>query len=185
MFSTIIFAIKLIAIGIVVLIAYSIYHAIKEQKALDAIPIPEFPPVGKDGTKLMHKVEFTLTGVNHVHDDCDPQKILNPMMKGQWLTLQVEPDNEYDSQAIKVLYNGQYIGWIPADVDLNQRDKRRMMFERLMHGLDVPARFEHTTFIQVGGWDLDDNDPKLSDYEFTSAVITCGIYQIPGGRYKK
>lgn len=31
MFSTIIFAIKLIAIGIVVLIVYSIYHAIKEQ----------------------------------------------------------------------------------------------------------------------------------------------------------
>ena len=34
MFSTIIFAIKLIAIGIVVLIAYSIYHAIKEPKNL-------------------------------------------------------------------------------------------------------------------------------------------------------
>lgn len=73
MFSTIIFAIKLIAIGIVVLIVYSIYHAIKEQRAFDAIQIPEFPPVGKDGTKLMRTEEFTLSGVNHVHDGCDPQ----------------------------------------------------------------------------------------------------------------
>ena len=154
MFSTIIFAIKLIAIGIVVLIVYSIYHAIKEQRAFDAIQIPEFPPVGKDGTKLMRTEEFTLSGVNHVHDGCDPQKILNPMMKGQWLPL-------------------------------NGGNVKSMIFERLVHGLDVLTRFEHTTSIQIGGWDLDENDPKLSDYEFTSAVITCGVYEIPGGRYKK
>ena len=181
MFSTIIFAIKLIAIGIVVLIVYRIYHAIKEQRAFDAIQIPEFPPVGKDGTKLMRTEEFTLSGVNHVHDGCDPQKILNPMMKGKWLTLQADSNNQYDSQAIKVLYNGQYIGWLP----LNGGNVKSMIFERLVHGLDVPARFEHTTSIQIGGWDLDENDPKLSDYEFTSAVITCGVYEIPGGRYKK
>lgn len=181
MLSTIISAIKLIGIAFVVIIAFAIYHSIKEQKALDSIQIPEFPSVGKDGTKLMRTEEFTLSGVNHAHDGCDPQKILNPMMKGQWLTLKAEPNNPYDSHAVKVLFNGQYIGWLPS----NGGNVKSMIFERLVHGLDVPARFEHTTFIQIGGWDLDEDDPKLSNYEFTSAVITCGVYEIPGGQYKK
>ena len=92
-------------------------------------------------------------------------------MKGQWLTLQADPNNQYDSQAIKVLYNGQYIGWLP----LNGGNVKSMIFERLVHGLDVPARFEHTTSIQIGGWDLDENDPKLSDYAVSTRFPAADI----------
>lgn len=148
--------------------------------------IPDFPPTSKDGTKLMRTMEFTLSGVNHIHDGSDPQKVINRKMKGQWLTLQADPKNKHDNTAVKVLYNGQYIGWLPAsDISLSERDVKNMIYKRLTHGLEVLARFEHTTFIQVGGWDLDENDPKLSDYEFTSAVITCAVYELPNGRYPK
>lgn len=177
---------KIILIAIVALFIYGIIKGIKEQRQYDAIPIPDFPSTCKDGTKLMRTMEFTLSGVNHVHDGSDPQKVITPSMKGQWLTLQPDLHNKYDGTAVKVLYNGQYIGFLPAsNISLSERDVKNMIFKRLSHGLEVLARFEHTTSIQVGGWDLDDDDPRLSDYEFTSAVITCAIYELPGGRYPK
>ncbi len=176
----------LIVIVIVALFIWGIVKGIREQRQYDTIPIPDFPQTSKDGTKLMRTMEFTLSGVNHVHDGSDPQKVINRNMKGQWLTLQADPKNKYDGTAVKVLYNGQYIGWLPAsNISLSERDVKDMIFKRLTHGLEVLARFEHTTFIQVGGWDLDENDPKLSDYEFTSAVITCAVYELPNGRYPK
>ena len=166
--------------------ARSIMQGIHEQQQRSAISIPDFPQTGKDGTKLMRTMEFTLSGVNHVHDGSDPQKVINRKLKGQWLTLQADPKNKYDKTAVKVLYNGQYIGWLPAtDTSLSQRDVKNMIFKRLAHGLEVLARFEHTTFIQIGGWDLAEDDPRLSKYEFTSAVITCAVYDLPGGRYPK
>lgn len=171
----------LIVIVIVALFIWGIVKGSREQRQYDAIPIPDFPQTSKDGTKLMRTMEFTLSGVNHVHDGSDPQKVINRNMKGQWLTLQADPKNKYDETAVKVLYNGQYIGWLPASDVFS----KNMIFKRLTHGLEVLARFEHTTFIQVGGWDLDENDPKLSDYEFTSAVITCAVYELPNGRYPK
>ena len=177
---------KLVIIVIGALFLWGIIKAIREQRQYDAIPVPDFPPTGKEGTKLMKTVEFTLSGVNHVHDGSDPQKVINRDMKGKWLTLQADPKNEYDGTAVKVLCDGKYIGWLPAsNISLDESKAKDMIFKRLTHGLEVLARFEHTTFIQVGGWDLDENDPRLSDYEFTSAVITCAIYELPGGRYPK
>ena len=174
----------IIAIIIIAIIAHAKRNG--QNKASLVVPMPEFPATSKDGTKLLKTVDFTLTGVNHKHDGSDPQEVIKPGMKGQRLTLQAEPNNKYDETAVKVLYNGQYIGWLPAsNTTLKESDAKNMIFARLSHGLEVLARLDHTTYIQVGGWDLDENDPKLSDYEFTSAVITCAIYELPGGRYPK
>ena len=176
--------IKLIILVIVVLFLWGVINGIRKQRQYDAIPIPDFPQTSKDGTKLMKTVEFTLSGVNHVHDGSDPQKVINRNMKGQWLTLQADPKNKYDRTAVKVLYDGKYIGWLPAsNISLDESKAKDMLFKRLTHGLEVLARFGHTTVIQIGGWDLDENDPRLSDYEFTSALITCAIYELPNGRY--
>lgn len=177
---------KFIIIAIVALFIWGIIRGIQKQRQYDAIPVPDFPQTSKDGTKLIRTMEFTLSGVNHVHDGSDPQKVINRNMKGQWLTLQADPKNKHDGTAVKVLYNGQYIGWLPAsNISLSERDVKNMIFKRLTHGLEVLARFEHTTYIQVGGWDLDENDPRIDKYQFTSAVITCAIYELPGGRYPK
>lgn len=177
---------KLVIIAIVALFLWGIIKGIREQRKYDAIPVPDFPQTSKDGTKLMKTIEFTLSGVNHVHDGSDPQKVINRNMKGKWLTLQADPQNKYDETAVKVLCDGKYIGWLPATrISLAERDAKNMIFQRLAHGLEVLARFEHTTLIQIGGWNLDEGDPRLSDYEFTSAAITCAIYELPGGRYPK
>lgn len=174
----------IIAIIIIAVIVYMKRN--KQENAGLVNPLPEFPETGKDGTKLMKTVDFTLSGVNHIHDGSDPQEVIKPGMKGQWLTLQPDSKNKYDDTAVKVLYNGQYIGWLPAsNISLDASKAKDMIFKRLSHGLEVLARLDHTTYIQVGGWDLDEGDPRLGDYEFTSAVITCAIYELPGGRYPK
>ena len=78
---------KLAIIVIVALFLWGVIKSIREQRKYDAIPVPDFPPTSKDGTKLMKTVEFTLSGVNHEHDGSDPQKVLYPSMKGKLLTL--------------------------------------------------------------------------------------------------
>lgn len=173
---------------ILLVIALIIYFRRKGHSAdaVPANPLPAFPQTGKDGTQLMKTVSFTLSGVNHTNDGSDPQKVIKPGMKGQWLTLQADPKNKYDKTAVKVLYNGQYIGWLPAsNVSFDEIKAKEMIFNRLTHGLEVLALLDHTTYIQIGGWDLDEDDPRIGDYEFTSAVITCAIYELPGGRYPK
>ena len=177
---------KFIIIAIVALFIWGIIRGIQKQRQYDAIPVPDFPQTSKDGTKLIRTMEFTLSGVNHVHDGSDPQKVIKPGMKGQWLTLQADSKNKYDETAVKVLYNGQYIGWLPqSNISLDESKAKQMIFKRLCHGMEVLARLDHTTYSQVGGWDLDENDPRIDKYQFTSAVITCAIYELPGGRYPK
>lgn len=147
----------------------------------DKIPVPDFPKTNKNGQELMKTVEFTLSGVNHIHDGSDPQKVIKSNLKGQWLTLKAEPENKYDDTAIKVLYNGQYIGWIPS----NEVSAKKMIFKRLMEGLEVLARFDSITHIQVGGYDLDDMDPEIDKHIFNSAIVTCAIYELPKKRQAK
>lgn len=165
-----------IIVGIIVAIFVlafigGIVSSIKEAK----IKLPDFPKTNRDGTELMKTVQFTLSGVNHIHDGSDPQKVIKSSLKGQWLTLKAEPKNKYDDTAVKVLYNGQYIGWIP----MNEVSTKKMIFKRLMDGLEVLARFDNITNVQVGGYHLDDMDPKIDKHIFNSAVVTCGIYELP------
>ena len=171
----------IVAIFVIAFIG-GIISGIKEDK----IPIPDFPKTNKNGQELMKVVQFTLSGVNHVHDGSDPQKVIKSNLKGQWLTLKPEPENQYDDTAVKVLYNGQYIGWLPASfTSLTQDDAKKMIFKRLTHGIEVLARFDNITNIQVGGYDLDDMDSDMSNHTYNSAIVSCAIYKLPNGRYPK
>lgn len=167
---------KIIITIVIISFVWWIVNEVKYSK----IKLPEFPKVNKNGLPLMKTVEFTLSGVNHIHDGSDPQKIINRYLKGQWLTLKAEPDNKYDNTAIKVLYNNKYIGWIPASrTTLTQNDAKKMIFKRLTNDMEVLARFDNITVVQIGGYDLDDSDPRISEYEYNSAIVTCAIYELP------
>ncbi len=144
------------------------------------VPLPEFPQVDKYGNKILRTVSFTLSGVNHVHDGSDPQKIIKPSLRGQWLTLKAEPQNKYDNTAVKVLYKGKYIGWLPnTNETLAQWDAKKMISRRLCRGMEVLARFDATDSLQIGGYDLDELDPRINKYMFETAIITCAIYEFP------
>ena len=171
----------IVAIFVIAFIS-GIVSGVKESK----IKLPDFPEVNKDGLKLMKTVEFTLSGVNHVHDGSDTQKVIKSNLKGEWLTLKPEPENQYDDTAVKVLYNGQYIGWLPASfTSLTQDDAKKMIFKRLMNGMEVLARFDNITTVQVGGYDLDDMNPEIDKHIFNSAIVTCAIYELPKKRHVK
>ena len=53
----------------------------------------------EEGGRAMSKIYFTLTGTNHYFGK-------EFLKKGTKIRLEKEPDNEYDKEAIKVLYEG-------------------------------------------------------------------------------
>lgn len=143
-------------------------------------PLPAFPTQDQCGNPLMREVSFVLAGVNHVHDGSDPQQVITQNLRGEWLELQADPNNKHDGIAVKVLYQGQYIGWLPiSNITLEQFGARKTIFSRLCQGHTVLARFDDITNVQIGGWDLDDLDPRIDQYTFNSAEITCAFYQLP------
>lgn len=55
----------------------------------------------------MEKIQTYIAGVPHRKPDLSDLKI------GNFVTLEPEPTNEYDPNAIKVWYNGVHLGYIP------------------------------------------------------------------------
>ena len=70
----------------------------------------KFPETDAQGRKLRRTYQFTLSGTNHKHDGIVPEQILNQSMVGDSVTLVWEKGNKYDPGAVKVLWNGKYIG---------------------------------------------------------------------------
>ncbi len=60
-------------------------------------------------TKILVE-EFFIAGVQHhqLH------KVIDLITEGTLLTLEPEPTNKYDANAIKILYNTTMLGYVPA-----------------------------------------------------------------------
>lgn len=165
---------KIIVAIFVIAFIWGIVRGIK----IDMIKLPDFPQHTKNG-QLLKTVEFVLSGVNHIHDNSDPQNIITPELKGKWLTLKADINNEYDTSAVKVLCDGKYIGWLPASRTTDEQSHaKQLIFDKLKNGIEVLARFDSVQTVQIGGYDLDDLDPDIDKHIFNSAVVTCGIYGI-------
>jgi hypothetical protein len=52
---------------------------------------------------------------NHYRDDA-AKKIHNQLTKGDQVFLELEPTNEFDPHAVKVLAGGKHIAYIPRDI---------------------------------------------------------------------
>lgn len=98
----------------------------------------KFPETDAQGRKLRRTYQFTLSGTNHKHDGVVPEQILNQSMVGDPVTLVWDEGNRYDPGAVKVLWNGKYIGWLP-NRELEDATNKKAILRRLDRGMEVPA----------------------------------------------
>jgi hypothetical protein len=59
---------------------------------------------------MSEKRKFFIAGVQH-HDGM--KKVINNLEVGDSLDLESEPDNKYDSNAIKIMFEGNMLGYVP------------------------------------------------------------------------
>jgi len=68
--------------------------------------------------------------VGHYHVSQKIKKIISSeLKKGDELELEPDPNNQYDKKAIKVLFNGYQIGWVPK-----KYYNKKQLFEFLISG---------------------------------------------------
>lgn len=70
---------------------------------------------------------FTFTVVGAFARPAESKEVLKALRPGDTVTLEADPDNEYDSSAVKVMASGHHIGFVPASVNY-------MVFQRLVDG---------------------------------------------------
>ena len=71
--------------------------------------------------------DFVVSGQAHASEKA--QRLASRLSKGSKVTLVPDPENQYDSQAIKVLVNEHQIGWVNQGCD-----RKHVIFKRLMKG---------------------------------------------------
>lgn len=98
----------------------------------------KFPETDAQGRKLRRTYQFTLSGTNYKHDGVMPEQILNQSMVGDPVTLVWDEGNQYDPGAVKVLWDGKYIGWLPSR-ELEDVTNKKAVLRRLHRGMIVPA----------------------------------------------
>lgn len=133
----------------------------------------KFPEMDAQGRKLRRTYQFTLSGTNHKHDGVVPEQILNQSMVGDPVTLVWDEGNRYDPGAVKVLWNGKYIGWLP-NRELEDTTNKKAVLRRLNRGMVVPACITsvHSQSVRVK------EDDEWVDAMTTTADIEVAAYQI-------
>lgn len=133
----------------------------------------KFPETDAQGRKLRRTYQFTLSGTNHKHDGIVPEQILNQSMVGDSVTLVWEKGNKYDPGAVKVLWNGKYIGWLPSR-ELEDVTNKKAILRRLHRGMAVPACIisVHSQSVRTK------EDGEWVDVMTTTADIEAATYEI-------
>lgn len=101
----------------------------------------------------LNKIEFDIAGTRHCHDINKCKKILRINDK---LLLVIDSDNEFDNNAIKVMYNdgknSYHLGYVP-------RYYAKQLSEKLQKGMNYSAMIKSLNF-----------DSPLSDENITASV---------------
>lgn len=101
----------------------------------------------------LNKIEFDIAGTRHCHDINKCKKILKINDK---LLLAIDSDNEFDNNAIKVMYNdgknSYHLGYVP-------RYYAKQLSEKLQKGMNYSAMIKSLNF-----------DSPLSDENITASV---------------
>lgn len=71
--------------------------------------------------------DFVVSGL--AHQSPEGQRLASQLSKGNKVELIPDPNNEFDSQAIKVMVRGHQIGWVNKGCD-----RKHTIFKRLMKG---------------------------------------------------
>ena len=132
-----------------------------------------FSETDAQGRRLRRTYQFTLSGTNHKHDGVVPEQILNQSMVGDPVMLVWDEGNRYDPGAVKVLWNGKYIGWLPSR-ELEDVTNKKAVLRRLHRGMVVPACITsvHSQSVRAK------EDGEWVDVMTTTADVEVAAYEI-------
>lgn len=141
-----------------------------------------FPQTDNQGNEFFRTYQFTLTGTQYKHDGDIPENFLNDAMIGDEVQLFWDKNNRYDKQAIKVLWKGRYIGWLPA------RAEKETIIRRLERNQTVLARIKNIHFIKIrektGEKDEYGNE-IWEDAKTKTADVVIAVYKLPQRKSKE
>lgn len=109
----------------------------------------------------MSKIYFTLTGTNHYFGK-------EFLKKGAKIRLEKEPDNEYDKEAIKVLYEGLgKIGYVANSFNtvLGDSMSAGRIYDKIGKKAKVALVTDHGTICSISKKSLLDNQKKVKKAE--------------------
>ena len=109
----------------------------------------------------MSKIYFTLTGTNHYFGK-------EFLKKGTKICLEKEPDNEYDKEAIKVIYEGLgKIGYVAnsSNTVLGDSMSAGRIYDKIGKKAKVVLVTEHGTICSISKKSLLDNQKKVKKAE--------------------
>ena len=109
----------------------------------------------------MSKIYFTLTGTNHYFGK-------EFLKKGTKIRLEKEPDNEYDKEAIKVLYEGLgKIGYVAnsSNTVLGDSMSAGRIYDKIGKKAKVVLVTDHGTICSISKKSLLDNQKKVKKAE--------------------
>lgn len=113
------------------------------------------------GGRAMSKIYFTLTGTNHYFGK-------EFLKKGTKIRLEKEPDNEYDKEAIKVIYEGLgKIGYVANSsyTVLGDSMSAGRIYDKIGKKAKVVLVTEHGTICSISKKSLLDNQKKVKKSE--------------------
>lgn len=107
----------------------------------------------------MRLLEFTMTGTKHSQAYATHK---HDIAEGDELELSIDAGNQYDRDAIKVLWNGEHIGWVPKKLAEAKSMLARLYenaedlgFEMLItvdsHEVDNPVDMQLRVVVDVEG----------------------------------
>lgn len=139
-----------------------------------------FPSYDRNGNEFFRTYEFTLTGTRHKHDGNYGEKYIKESIIGDDVQLVWDKDNPYDREgwAVKVLWNGHYLGWLPADSGM----MRQPIVLRLERGETVLARIKDIRDVKIrekSGEVDEDGEDIWEDVLARTAVVVVGVYDLP------
>lgn len=141
--------------------------------------INQIPQQDTSGNGIFRTYEFTLTGSNHKHRGNYGDEVALKLHSGDPVTLIFEKNNPYDDRAIRVEWNGKYVGWIPQFVG-TWKDP---IITRLEKGCTVNAFVTSVRPVSVRTKFEDDeddeDDEKWGDMLVTTVDIVVVLYDLP------
>lgn len=110
-----------------------------------------FPERDKNNKRRLTIYDTIITGVDHMHDNNDPQQYIRELAVGDDLILVADPSNPYDECAVKVCTKENVqIGWIPKGDDIDSERLQSDIFYRLCDNHTVLAKVKKKYITKSG-----------------------------------
>ena len=113
------------------------------------VPLYYMPDHDDQGNEISDTWFVDVSGISHIHNGCDPRKIIPTLKNGEYLFLMPDLNNRYDDTAIRVVtLRGQQIGWYPSKGPNIDNLYRRLTKKRTVHCHVFNCEYTNSGFLR-------------------------------------